>query len=356
MMKNREELYNNYRSKFSELEIDENNFIKKYTSVEEEYNLVMRGVAVRDLSNYSKIFIHGKDSESLLKRLTTNKIIDLKVLEWVKTLFVNNDGNIIDRSLLLKFEDYFLLLGSNIEEKKLFKWILRFVMKEDMIIENSAEDYSLFEVMGLQANSYMSLILGDKFNELSEKNILRVQVDDFFVHGVKVKDVGDIDKYVILVDSKNATRILDVLDEAKSVFDFGMVGEDAYNIFRIENGIPIAPNELNDTVNPMEVNLQNEVCCEKHSYIGHEVLEEGNGGIGKLVGITFKDNFQSSSHTIPIQNNLGDEIGIITSFVKSDHLKQPLGLGFIESSISPNGELYFAVDENIKTKIEINDL
>ena len=355
-MSRREEIYSNYKSRFSEIEIDDNKFIRKYTSVEEEYNLIKKGVAVRDLSNYSKIFIHGKESESLLKRLTTNKIYDLKILEWVKTLFVNNDGNIIDRTLLLKFEDYFLLIGSNIEEKKLYEWIKRFVSNEDIILQNSHEDYSVFEVMGLQATSYMSLILGDKFNEFSEKNILRVQVDDYFVHGVKLQDVGYIDKYVILVDSKNATRILDVLDEQKSVFDYGMVGEDAYNIFRIENGIPIAPNELNDTVNPIEVNLLSEVCPEKHNYIGHETVEEASSELGKLVGITFEDNFQSSNQNISIENNLGKEIGIITSFVNSIHLKQPIGLGFIESSIIPNGELYFAVDEKFKTKIKISDL
>ncbi|MCF6270452.1 MAG: hypothetical protein L3J41_12125 [Melioribacteraceae bacterium] len=355
-MTNREETYNNYKSRFSEIEIDDNNFVRKYTSVEEEYNLIKTGVAVRDLSNYSKIFIHGKDCESLLKRLTTNKIYDLKVLEWVKTLFVNNNGNIIDRTLLLKFEDYFLLIGSNTDEEKLYKWIKRFVINEDIIIENSFEDYSLFEVLGSQATSYMSMILGDKFDEFSEKNILRVKVDDFFVHGIKLKSVGNIYKYIVLVDSKNAASILEVLNERKSIFDFGMVGEEAYNIFRIENGIPIAPNELNDTIFPVEVNLLNEVCSKKQNYIGYKIVEEGNSELGKLVGITFENHFNSSNKNISIENNLGEEIGIITSFVNSTHLKKPIGLGFIESSISPNGELYFAVDENIKSKIHISDL
>ena len=355
-MTNREEIYNSFKSRFSELEIYENKFVSKYTSVEEEYNFIKKGVAVRYLSNYSKIFIHGKDSESLLKRLTTNKIYDLKVLEWVKTLFVNNDGNIIDKTILLKFEDYYLLIGSNTENKKLYKWVKRFIIDEDIVVENSFEDYSLFEVMGSQATSYMSMILGDKFNEFNDKNILRVQVDDFFVHGIKIKDVGCIDKYVILVDSKNAIRILDVLNQSKSVFDFGMVGEEAYNIFRIENGVPVAPNELNDTVNPMEVNLLSEVCTEKHNYIGHEIVEGENSALGKLVGITFEDSIAPFSQNITIENNLGEEIGVITSFTNSNYLKQPIGLGFIESKIIPNGELFFAVDENQKTKIKISDL
>ena len=352
-MNNREEICNSYKAKFSEIEIENNSIIKKYTSVEKEYNLIKTGVAARYLSNYSKIFIHGKDSESLLKRLTTNKIYDLNVLEWAKTLFVNNDGNIIDRTLLYKFEDYYLLVGSNSEDEKLIKWINRFVIDEDITLENSADNYSLFEIMGSQATSYMTMILGDKYNELNEKNILRVQVDDFFVHGIKLKDVGNIDKYVILVDSKNAIKALEIMNERKSVFDFGMVGEDAYNVFRIENGIPIAPNELNDNVNPIEVNLLDEVCIDKKNYIGYETITEGSSDLGKLVKITIKGNIDFEDSNIPIVNSSNNEIGIITSISNTSIFKNPIALGFIDSNVKVNGENYFALFENQKTEIEI---
>jgi glycine cleavage system aminomethyltransferase T len=355
-MTNRDEIYNSYKAKFSEIEIGNDDIIRKYTSVEEEYNFIKKGVAVRDLSNYSKIFIHGKDSESLLKRLTTNKIYDLKVLEWAKTLFVNNDGNIIDRTLLYKFEDYYLLVGSNTEDRKLIKWITRFVIDEDIVLENSVDNYSLFEIMGSQATSYMAMILGDKYNELSEKNILRVQVEDFFVHGIKLKDVGNIDKYVILVDSKNAIRALEIMNERKSVFDFGMVGEDAYNVFRIENGIPIAPNELNDNVNPIEVNLLDEVYIDKKNYIGCEELSESNNELGKLVRIVIKGRINFEDNNISIVNSSGDEIGIITSVSNTTISPNPIALGFIDSNVKLNGENYFALSENQKTEIEIFNL
>lgn len=351
-MEKREELYNYYKSQFEKIEIEDNSVIKKYSSVAEEYKILKLGVGIRDLSNYSKTFIHGKDSESLLRRLTTNKIIELDVLEWIKTLFVNNDGNIIDRTLLMKFEDYFILIGSSTEKMKLFKWIKRFIINDDIALSDSCDDYSLFEIMGAQATSYMSMILGDKYSELNDKNILRVQVDDYFVHGIKVNDYGGIDKYLVIVDSIHAIKTLEIMYESKSVFDFGMVGEDAYNIFRIENGIPIAPNELNDSVNPIEVNLSSEVCTQKHDYIGHESVEEQNDELSKFVRINFKSEFAYNKLPITIVDNHNSEIGIVTSIANGEVINSPIGLGFIDLEYSLNGNTYFAVEG--KNKVEIN--
>lgn len=351
-MSKREELYNYYKSQFDEIEIDESNhLIKKYSSIEREYNLIHNGVGIRDLSRYSKIFIHGKDSVSLLRRLATNRIIDLKVLEWVRTLFVNFEGNIIDRTLLMKFEDYFILIGYNTEKQKLFKWINRFIINDDISLSDSSDEYTIFEVMGSQATSYMTMILGDKFYDFKENNILRVQVEDFFVHGIKINDCGAVDKYIILIDSKNAIRTLEIMEENKSVFDFGMVGEDAYNIFRIENGIPTAPNELNDSVNPSEVYLNSEVSNLKHDYMGHENVEDKNVNLSRLVKIKFKHNADSLKLPLSIIDDKNMEIGVITSFANNNIIKFPIGLGFIDFDLGINGNSYFATDG--KNKIEI---
>ncbi len=320
-MEKREAIYNYYKSQFSEIEIVEDSIIKKYSSVAEEYNRLKHGVGIRDLSNFSKIFIHGKDSESLLRRLATNKIVELNVLEWVKTLFINNDGNIIDRTLLMKFEDYFILIGSNTEERKLLKWINRFIIDDDIVLSNSCDDYSLFEVMGTQATSYMTMILGDKFSEFSDKNILRVQIDNFFVHGIRLKDCGAIEKYVVLVDSINAVRTLEIMQEIKSVFDLGMVGEDAYNVFRIEHGVPIAPNELNDSVNPLEVKLGSEICAEKNNFIGHENVEDERSDKSRIVKIKFEKGLPDKSLPLSIVDSKNKEVGLITSIADADIIK-----------------------------------
>jgi len=355
-MENINKLYTYYKSQFDEIEIENESLIRKFSSVENEYNLLYNGVGIRDLSRYSKIFIHGKDAESLLRRLATNRIIDLKVLQWVKTLFINFEGNIIDRTLLIKFEDYFLLIGYNTEENKLFKWIKRFIINDDISLSNVCDYYAAFEIIGSQATSYITIILGDKFDKLKNNNVLRVQVEDFFIHGIKIEDCGVIDKYVILVDSKNAIRTLEIMNDNKSVFDFGMVGEDAYNIFRIENGIPVAPNELNDTINPIEVYLNSEISNLKNDYMGHENVVISNNNLSRLVRVKFNSEIFSPKLPLKIVDNNDKEIGIITSFAKTNYTKLPIGLGFIDAGFKLNGDIYFALCENDKIEIKICDL
>ncbi len=353
-MERKKKLYNYYKSQYSKINIVDDRFIRSYTSTEEEYNFLKRGVGVRDLSNYSKAFIHGKDSESLLKRLTTNSISSLKVLEWVKTLFTNFDGNIIDKSWLLKFEDYFILIGSNTEVGKLYKWIKRFIVKDDIVLSNSDDDYSLFEIMGGQATTYMSMILGDKFSQLTNNNILRVQIDDYFVHGIRTQ-CGTIEKYIVVVDSIHAVKTLEMMESRKSVFDFGMVGEDAYNIFRIEHGMPIAPNELNDSVNPIEVNLVSEISKQKNNFIGCENIESTTE-LSSLIKVQFTNGIPSENIPYPIFNDKNEEVGIVTSFAEGEMIKHPIGLGFVDSDFSLNGNRYFVKNGNSKYQLKICEI
>ena len=75
-----------------------------------------------------------------------------------------------------------------------------------------------------------------------------------------------------------------------SAFNLNFVGETAYDIFRIEQGIPVVPNELNDRFNPCEANLENELDSTKQGYIGCEPIKNSssNKNTGsKLSGIIF---------------------------------------------------------------------
>lgn len=62
--------------------------------------------------------------------------------------------------------------------------------------------------------------------------------------------------------------------ENKGPFDFNLIGEDAYNAFRIENGIPTDPNELNDNFNPHEAKLIDLVDFKKAVTLVRKLLQD----------------------------------------------------------------------------------
>jgi len=322
--------------------MDESGIVKSYTSIDEEYNVLNHGVGIRNVSFYNVLMVHGNDALEFLNRLSTNSLINLKELEWEKTLFTNSEGGIIDRVFIVKFEDYFLLIGMDTEKYKLKKWIERYKINEDLIIDDVNLKYNNFEILGPQAESYLTMICGDKTNDISKNNVLRIQVDNYFIHCLKYEDKNRVVKYLLISDSNYLSEILNCFINRMSVFDLKFVGEDAYNIFRVERGIPVIPNELNDRFDPIEANLISEVSLTKGSFIGEEEMaqiNESSSNRSELTGFIFKSDVNSLSDTITVKDNNNEEVGVVTSIVKSRILNNYVGLGYINKNINESSSL-----------------
>ncbi len=99
-------------------------------------------------------------------------------------------------------------------------------------------------------------------------------------------------KFLDISGSCSCTEVVKFMVENKGPFDFNLIGEKAYEVYRIEQGIPVAPNELNDNYNPHESKLLNAVSFRKGCYIGQEVIArlETYEKVQKyLVGVEFDE-------------------------------------------------------------------
>ena len=341
---------------FSNLKLNRDGLIDHYTSIADEYESLLHGVGIRDISFFNKLFIHGKKSLELLNRLSTNSVNDLNELEWKGTVFTNNEGNIIDRTILLRFEDYLLVIGSGTEKNKLLKWIDRFTLHDDITVTDALTDYNLFEIIGPESGSYISMILGDKHAQIQDNKIIRAQIENYFIHSVKCVDNTSCDKYIILVESKYANDFCGYLLKNTSAFNLSFVGEAAYDVFRIERGVPIVPNELNDNFNPCEANLTDEIDQEKKGYIGCEQVKNSpshRSSESKLSGILFGEKLHDDTLNLTIHDESGVQVGVVTSINSSEIIENSLGIGYVDSDIDQS-EL-FAINGNSKFKITISD-
>ncbi|VAX29049.1 hypothetical protein MNBD_IGNAVI01-3044 [hydrothermal vent metagenome] len=353
-MENNNTMIPTLKDAYSEMHFNTDGLVDFYTSVADEYDSLVHGIGIRNVSYYKKIFIHGKESLNLLHRLTTNHVIDLSELEWEKTIFTNTEGNIIERTLLLRFEDYFLLLGLSIQRNKLLKWIQRFIVSDDISATDVSNDYNMYEIIGPESQAYISLLLGDR--ELQDNKIIRAQVENYFIHCIKFSDVNNVNKFIVVVESKFTDSLTNYFISNTSVFNLNFVGEKAYEIFRIERGIPVVPNELNDQFNPCEANLEAELDTEKDGYIGCEQIKQttmNQGTRSKLSGILFHDKLNDDILNLTIHNENGEQVGVITSIISSHTLENSIGMGYIDSDIAQKE--FLGVNGTQKYKITLTD-
>lgn len=340
----------------------EGNVIKSFSSVKDEYLALKNGVGVKICYLYAKLNLTGAEVIDYINRISTNSVGKIKEFEHVNTLFTNEKGRLIDRTTLIKFPDYNLLVGGYIPDKKLRIWFERYIINEDILVDDITDKMVILELIGKQTESFFNLLLDGTFSSLSNSNVLKYKVEDFEFYLLKFKENESFTKYWMIFDSNDIKAIHDFILDNKSFYDLQFVGEDAYNIFRVENGVPATPNEISFRTNPHELKLLHEVDFHKGCYIGQEViarLDTYDKVQRYLTGILFEADadFSEITEELNIFNEEKKEIGYITSLVKSEQFGKYAALGFVKKDYAEVGNKYNVIINNkVVTKAVITEI
>jgi folate-binding protein YgfZ len=281
----------------------------------------------------------------------------MKPLDKAVTLFTNEKGRIIDRTHVLVTDNGCLLVGNGCEKNKLFSWINRYIITEDIITTCASNDYSLIEVLGEQSTGFLSLLFADKFLELSDDNYITFEIDGEINYLFKDSYNGNTFSHLIL-SSRDSESVINYLNENKSFYETAIIPDLIYKSYRIEKGIPKQPFEINDSINPHENGLISDVSFNKGCYIGQEViarLDTYDKVQRVLKGIVLEKEINPELPAIIFSIN-DEEIGIITSIVYSEMFKKQIGLAIIRKKYLENDTEYFITIGDERIKLIITDL
>lgn len=344
---------------FSSFPIDGYKVINWYSNLEEEHDSLYNGVALRNISHLGIIELKGKDALDLVHRIGTNGVKDLPKEGVKKTIFTSEKGRIIGLTTLMNFENYQILVCDSASKLKVIGWIRKYAISDDVEVNDANTKYNLLELMGPQADSFVTLICGNLVNDIQPNSFKIIHTENILFFLIKLQGERGKNKYWFLADFENSKRLIVYMKEHKGVFNFSMVGEVAYNIFRVEQGLPIAPNELNDEYNPLETGLGDMIDFNKGCYIGQEViarLQTYNKVQKKLVGLKFSDSLEFNNGHLILEGD-GEEVGKLTSYTFSNKIKTPIGLAYVRNShLTPGTQLSLKLSDNKIVKSEVHQL
>ncbi|GJQ62462.1 MAG: glycine cleavage system protein T [Melioribacteraceae bacterium] len=323
--------------------------ISYYTSFEEEYRSINKEVVIRALNKNGVVKLAGEEAIDFLHRISTNEISSLKENERRNTLLTNEKGRFIDRVTLFRFRDSVLILTGTEKGDFVSAWLERYIIMEDLTVENLSQDYAVLEFLGPQAESYLTSIFGKAIDLINESRFIHLNFEKANVVLAKLEYLPGTHRYTVIIPSENQREILELLLGNNSLFDVKMCGDDAYNLYRIEHKIPGNLEELSDKFNPHEANLIHEVSFTKGCYIGQEViarLDTYDKVQKKLVRIKTETNYD----TLPAQlvDADGSDAGILTSITRVSLNGKFVGLAYIRKKFLENcSKLYIDDDDDI---------
>lgn len=320
----------------------------KNSELTSEINSLYTGVGLRDISNLGFFELRGNDVLDFLHRISTNSIKNIVKGEIAKTIFTTEKGRIIDTAVVLNLEDYQILIGSREHHEKMMIWLNKYIISDDVKLNNINGKFTLLELLGPQTDSFMTLISGSIVNSLQPNSIKIINTEGIIFFLIKHYDYNGQLIYWILADPVYAQKLIRYMVENKGPFDFNFIGDEAYWHYRIEQGIPIAPSEINDDHNPHELGLMNLVSGEKGCYIGQEIiarLETYDKVQNYFCGFVFYEN-PIEHESILLFDEAGSEAGIITSSIFSNRFGKQLGLGFVKRKYFEEGKILAGKDKN----------
>ncbi|MBI4482292.1 MAG: aminomethyl transferase family protein, partial [Acidobacteria bacterium] len=113
-------------------------------------------------------------------------------------------------------------------------------------------------------------------------------------------------------------------------FSLRPVGWEAYQVLRVEAGIPLFGTDMDESHMPLEAGLEHALSTTKGCYVGQEVMARilYRGHVNrKLTGLRLQGGKVPEKGSTIVAGD--KEIGQVTSAVFSPALGQPIALGYV---------------------------
>jgi len=293
----------------------------QYESIVKEHLWCRSSCAIFDTSHMAKFFFKGDKVSSELGRLLTVDIESMEGGQCRYCLILNERGGIIDDAVVYKFSDDRYMVVSNASTKdKVKNWYLSYIKEAE--IEDGDVYLDKIDVQGSLSRD----VLEDIFKiDLSSLSFYRFGMFNILGEETVISYSGYTGGvgYEIYINRDRTERVWDILLQDKRVKPAGLGARDS---LRLEAGLPLYGNELDEDITPLEAGLGRFVDFS-HSFIGKTALEERKPQ--KKIIYLVSETRQSPRHGYKIFSD-NTEIGYITSGCFSPSLQKGIGAGYIK--------------------------
>lgn len=293
-----------------------------------------------DVSHMGEVDFRGPDADTLVNYLTSNDCAKLQIGQAQYSALTTPAGTVVDDLLVYRrASDYLMLVVNAATTEKDWDWIVSHKRHETVKLLNVSSDYCQLAVQGPDALGILQKLTAVGLEEIGYYHFVESTVDGVKAIVSRTGYTGE-DGFEIYAAPDRAeqlwNRILDVGDfgSPTGILPCGLA---ARNTLRLEAGMALYGNDIDETTTLLEANLGWICKLDKGDFIGREALaqQKAEGVNRRLVGFEVKDRGVARDGQDVI---MGDEkIGRVTSGSPAPFLKKNVGFAYLPSQLSQPG-------------------
>jgi len=290
-------------------------------------------VSLFDVSHMGRFEVKGTDAYDCLQTLVTNDISKLDNNMALYSPICYDNGGIIDDLIIymINREKFLIVVNASNREKDL-EWIIKH-LKSTTIVEDITDKIALLALQGPLAQNILekAAIADLNLNQLKPFNFIITNIFGIECIISRTGYTGE-DGFELFFDSSKI-EIWNKLIQLGSTFNIKPAGLAARDTLRLEAGLMLYGNDMDENTTPLEVPLKWTVKFEKKEFIGKKALitQQLNR---KLVGFEVLEKRVARHGNEVLINN--KKIGFVTSGTFSPTLKKSIGFCFVPIYVNPN--------------------
>lgn len=305
-------------------------------SLRTEYEAIRGGVAVMEIPA-GKLRLSGKNAVQFLNGLVSNDVKTLAPGEGVLAAFPTLQGKLAALCRIYNTGDdllmELLLELDATNREKIFKNLSRFVPAGEFFVSDAGEELALISLQGPRAAQLLEVLTGQTI-DAAEFKISRRQIDGVKVSVASHRRCGEIG-FDLFVEAGEAARVKQAILAGGESFGAREIGEAAFEIARIEAGVPREGVDAGEDYIILESELEAAVSYTKGCYLGQEVIARihWRGQPAKRLRGLLVEGEQlpaRGAELIAVDGQAaGRRIGEITSSAHSPALDRKIALGYV---------------------------
>jgi aminomethyltransferase len=305
------------------------------TGITAEHKAVREKAGLFDVSHMGEFIVRGPQAVDFVNYVTTNDVAALQPGQAQYSTILREDGTIVDDCLVYRADDRVLMVvnGSNIDKD--FAHISHFLKKfPGAKLENISDQIALLALQGPDAARILQQhtdtdLSKIKYYEFATGRI--AGVDKVYIS--RTGYTGE-DGFELYVPAEQAKKIWNALTASGEVTPAGLGARDS---LRLEMGMALYGNDLDDTTTPLEASLGWLVKMKKGDFVGRDALEKQKeqGLKRKLVGFTTPER-SFPRHGYPVFAK-GKASGEVRSGTMSPTLGIPIGTAYVPVESAAEG-------------------
>ena len=304
------------------------------TGINAEHKAVRERAGLFDVSHMGEFEVRGPGAIDFVNYVTTNDVSSLASGQVQYSTILNDRGTIEDDCLVYRFADKLMLVVNASNIQKDFDHISRYKSRFDCALDDVSDDVALLALQGPQAQEILARHTDADLESIRYYHFTIGSVAG--VPNVVISRTGYTgeDGFELYFDNQHAVTIWNALTAGGDVTPAGLGCRDS---LRLEMGMALYGNDIDDTVTPLEANLQWLVKLPKGDFVGRDVLvrQKESGLARKLVGFT-SDERAFPRHGYPVFVG-GAASGVVTSGTSSPTLGIPIGMCYVPTASAKEG-------------------